>query len=152
MSSSSREEPNHLCADAGTPAPHSPVAWRVKDFADGWVIFGNKAHAEAQAKMTGGLMEPLYRLTPTDCEPMDPDEEGWSEWVHPLPGYRMQCCDCGLIHDMEFVIGQRIGDGPLNEGESEDGVILFRARRSEAADGAPSRPPVIEDDNPGRNK
>lgn len=64
------------------------------------------------------------------CEPMHPDEDGWSEWIHPLPGYLMQCCDCGLIHEMEFAIGGRVGDGPLNEGEGENAVILFRARRS----------------------
>ena len=64
------------------------------------------------------------------CEPMHPDEDGWSEWIHPLPGYLMQCCDCKLIHEMELAIGEREGDGPLNEGESDEtGVILFRARR-----------------------
>lgn len=60
---------------------------------------------------------------------MRPDEDGWSEWIHPLPGYLMQCCDCGLIHEMEFAIGRRSGDGPLNEGETEEAVIVFRARR-----------------------
>lgn len=70
-----------------------------------------------------------------DCEPMDPDEDGWSEWIHPLPGYLLQCCDCGLVHDMEFAIGNRSDDArgsdqPLNEGESDEtGVIIFRARR-----------------------
>lgn len=65
------------------------------------------------------------------CEPMDPDEEGWSEWIHPLPGYLMQCCDCGLIHEMEFEIGQRKDEGPLNPGEGDDdGVVIFRARRA----------------------
>jgi hypothetical protein len=28
--------------------------------------------------------------------PVNPD--GWTDWVHPLPNYRMQCCDCGLVH------------------------------------------------------
>lgn len=28
---------------------------------------------------------------------------GWSEWVAPTPkGYLMKCCDCGLVHEMEF--------------------------------------------------
>lgn len=27
------------------------------------------------------------------------------EWEQPIrKGYRMQCCDCGLIHDMDFRI------------------------------------------------
>lgn len=64
---------------------------------------------------------------------MHPDEDGWSEWVHPLPGYRMKCCDCGLVHDMEFAIGQVAeGTSPeLNEGESKDAIVLFRAKRGE---------------------
>ena len=41
--------------------------------------------------------------------------DGWSEWVHPAPGYRMICCDCGLSHEMEFRI--------------VEGEIVFRARR-----------------------
>lgn len=67
-----------------------------------------------------------------ECEPMHPDEDGWSEWIHPLPGYLMQCCDCGLIHEMEFAIGRRRKgeNGPLNEGETLRRVILFRARRA----------------------
>jgi hypothetical protein len=64
-------------------------------------------------------------------EVMQPGEDGWSEWVHPLPGYLMQCCDCGLIHEMEFAIVPRdaINAGALNEGEGES-VIIFRARRN----------------------
>lgn len=27
---------------------------------------------------------------------------GWTPWVHPLNGYRIACCDCGLVHDFEF--------------------------------------------------
>lgn len=67
------------------------------------------------------------------CEPMHPvDEDGWCEWIHPLPGYLMQCCDCGLVHDMQFAIvppSDGCGYADLNEGESIYGVIVFRARR-----------------------
>lgn len=24
------------------------------------------------------------------------------EWFHPLPGHKMKCCDCGLVHRMSF--------------------------------------------------
>lgn len=29
---------------------------------------------------------------------------GWSEWVYPRPnaGYFFKCCDCGLVHEMQF--------------------------------------------------
>lgn len=32
----------------------------------------------------------------------------WSRWVRPIrKGYKMACCDCGLVHDMDFRI---VGD------------------------------------------
>lgn len=28
---------------------------------------------------------------------------GWCDWIMPIPkGYLMKCCDCGLVHEMEF--------------------------------------------------
>lgn len=28
---------------------------------------------------------------------------GWSGWIHPImEGYKLSCCDCGLVHEMEF--------------------------------------------------
>jgi Fe-S-cluster containining protein len=27
---------------------------------------------------------------------------GWTEWVRPADGYRMKCCGCGLVHEMQF--------------------------------------------------
>ena len=33
------------------------------------------------------------------------NETGWSDPQFPLMrGYKMACCDCGLVHDMEFDI------------------------------------------------
>ena len=30
---------------------------------------------------------------------------GWSEWVYPTPkSYLFKCCDCGLIHEMQFSV------------------------------------------------
>lgn len=30
-------------------------------------------------------------------------EDGWSDWEYPnMEKYKMQCCDCGLVHDIEF--------------------------------------------------
>lgn len=44
-------------------------------------------------------------------------EDGYSRWVQPVPnGYKMACCDCGLVHDMDFRI--------------EDGRVQFRAKRN----------------------
>lgn len=32
------------------------------------------------------------------------NDDGWCDWVSPTPKrpYRMACCDCGLVHDLEF--------------------------------------------------
>ena len=40
---------------------------------------------------------------PVACEPVSPiDDDGWSDWICPKPqGYLMQCCDCGLIHEVD---------------------------------------------------
>ena len=40
---------------------------------------------------------------PFMCEPVPPiDDDGWTDWVCPKPqGYLMQCCDCGLIHEVD---------------------------------------------------
>lgn len=63
-------------------------------------------------------------------ETMTPDDEDWSEWIHPLPGFRIQCCDCGLVHEMEAAIGQTATeDVPRNDGETKNRVVLFRMRR-----------------------
>lgn len=37
-----------------------PVAWRVKDFADGWILFHDEAQARREAEGAGNLVEPLY--------------------------------------------------------------------------------------------
>ena len=67
-----------------------------------------------------------------ECEPMHAiSDDGWSEYIHPLPGYLMQCCDCGLAHEMEFMIVPA-DDNDLtnpNEGEDREHVVIFRARR-----------------------
>lgn len=44
----------------------------------------------------------------TQCEPQPAvTEEGFCEWVCPKPtGYLMQCCDCGLVHEVEFRVAQ----------------------------------------------
>jgi hypothetical protein len=33
------------------------------------------------------------------------NEDGWSKWIQPRPSnYRFACCDCCLVHDMQFRI------------------------------------------------
>jgi hypothetical protein len=37
-----------------------PVAWRVRAFADGWILFDDEAAANRHAEDTGALMQGLY--------------------------------------------------------------------------------------------
>ena len=51
------------------------------------------------------------------CEPSQVQS---GEWVQPVKrGYRMECCDCGLVHIMNFRI--------------HAGKIQFRAKREQIA-------------------
>ena len=47
--------------------------------------------------------EAMQMALAVQCEPQEAvTEDGWCEWVCPKPqGYLMQCCDCGLIHEVE---------------------------------------------------
>ncbi len=46
----------------------------------------------------------------------------WCKWVQPIrKGYKMACCTCGLVHDMEFRLYR--------------GSIQFRARANNRATG-----------------
>lgn len=34
-----------------------------------------------------------------------PNDSEFSEWLVPhMGGYKLACCDCGLVHDMEFAV------------------------------------------------
>ena len=37
-----------------------PVAWRCKDYADGWIIYHREEEAQRYEEDTGCLMQPLY--------------------------------------------------------------------------------------------
>jgi hypothetical protein len=48
---------------------------------------------------------------------------GWTDWIRPVPaGYRACCCDCGLVHEIEF----RVADGI-------EPSVEFRVRRHNRA-------------------
>lgn len=53
--------------------------------------------------------------------PISPD--GWTDWIQPITdGYRMSCCDCSLVHEMDFRI--------------HEGRVQLRARRNNRSTGA----------------
>jgi hypothetical protein len=63
-------------------------------------------------------------------------EGGWSEWTQPvMRGYRLACCDCCLVHDMEFKVLKVTKQNPdgsweAEEIDSEKYRVEFRARRN----------------------
>ena len=61
--------------------------------------------------------------------------DDWSEWVCPDPTqYFMKCCDCGLVHEMQFkVVKYSVGD-ECDSVDDPDVRGIFRARRHEVAE------------------
>jgi len=59
------------------------------------------------------------------------DNDGWTRWLAPHERkFKMACCDCGLVHDMEFRLETVI--------DAEGAVQLqvqFRVRRNGRATG-----------------
>jgi len=60
---------------------------------------------------------------------------GWSEWVYPKPKekYLFKCCDCGLVHELEFktfIAEDTKKKGLFNVIELPSQIrSMFRARR-----------------------
>lgn len=58
------------------------------------------------------------------------DKNGWTEWIRPQrKGYRMSCCDCGLVHEFDFAT--------IKWGRGHK--VIMRARRHERATAAKRR-------------
>lgn len=52
-------------------------------------------------------------------------DDGWTDWIRPAAAYRLGCCDCGLVHNIEFRV--------------TDGIVEYRAQRNERATAAKRR-------------
>lgn len=79
-------------------------------------------------------------------------ENGWTNWVVPkMKDYKMACCDCGLVHNLDFKIGKIIKRGKKFKNGSEnlaiedvedlDLTVILRARRNNRATGQIRRKP-----------
>lgn len=72
-------------------------------------------------------------------------EDGWTDWENPNPkGYRLACCDCGLIHDFQFrvfKIGRYLGKGSFTKTVPSERRLRveFRAKRNNRATSARRR-------------
>ena len=69
-------------------------------------------------------------------------EDGFCDWIMPEmdADYRMSCCDCGLVHKMQFAVmrvKEDLGDGYKDLRPTKDGqfVVMFRAARDNRAAG-----------------
>ena len=52
--------------------------------------------------------------------------DGWTAWIWPVhDGYRFRCCDCALVHLMQFTV--------------DDGAVGFRIKRDNRATAASRR-------------
>jgi hypothetical protein len=73
-------------------------------------------------------------------------KDGWSEVIAPtMERYRMACCHCGLVHDLEFQIvkvKEVLPDGSWTHGEPLDPTkyrVLFRAKRNKRSTTMPRK-------------
>ena len=55
----------------------------------------------------------------------------WSEWVNPnSEQYFMKCCDCGLVHEMQFKVAKYSKGDECEFVQDTDLQAVFRARRT----------------------
>jgi hypothetical protein len=68
--------------------------------------------------------------------------DGWSDWIQPImEGYRLACCDCGLVHEVEFralQVGRNMARGrftamPMDQKRYRVEMRLKRNKRATAA-------------------
>jgi hypothetical protein len=59
------------------------------------------------------------------------NEGDWSEWVNPdSEQYFMKCCDCGLVHEMQFKVVKYSEGDECEFIDDADLQAVFRARRA----------------------
>lgn len=94
---------------------------------------------KADAERLGMIVSP-----PSEFEQMSADYDDWTEWRHPLPGYKIACCDCGLVHEMDFAIvrgghGEADGSTTAPRVNDPDLKVIFRAKRHHEETDVPSQ-------------
>ena len=62
--------------------------------------------------------------------PVSAEQPRPGEWVQPVKtGYLMECCDCGLVHRIDFRVVKRHGD--QSTVQSSRYLVQLRAYRNE---------------------
>lgn len=65
----------------------------------------------------------------------------WTRWISPImDGYKIVCCDCGLVHDLEMKavkVTKKNKDGSweYKELDTNNFRIVFRAKRNNRSTG-----------------
>ncbi|MCZ4270784.1 hypothetical protein [Maritalea porphyrae] len=95
--------------DLGGNKPPLAVAWRVKDFADGWILFTNPILASDEATLSSGKREALYTAQDVqsaynagkaengwefDVDQAKRDGTKYDFWVEMESGLRRRFQDC----------------------------------------------------------
>jgi len=130
---------------ANNQGPHTGISWRcVAVKAEPAIKAIKQARAldkkAENARELGLDYEPwnpndtAYRPggLPQDFIKHEVENEGdWSEWVNPKPEkYFMKCCDCGLVHEMQFKVA-KYSEGDECEFIADTNLqAVFRARRA----------------------
>ena len=69
----------------------------------------------------------------------------WSEWVSPdSEQYFMKCCDCGLVHEMQFKVAKYSEGDECEFVADADLQAVFRARRATPPAAQPAQEPVAQ--------
>lgn len=63
------------------------------------------------------------------------------EWIQPrMRGYRMMCCDCGLVHEIQFrVVFNRLGQWKLVSKRTIPHFVQMKVKRHNRATAAARR-------------
>jgi hypothetical protein len=70
--------------------------------------------------------------------------DAWSEWVCPAPKqYFMKCCDCGLVHEMQFKVAKYSEGNECEFVKDADLQAVFRARRTAPPAARPAIPDAL---------
>lgn len=73
-------------------------------------------------------------------------KNGFTDWIFPkMTGYKMACCDCGLVHDFKFKIVQKtkvykkfksgIDEFDIRKPAENNLIIGWKVRRNNRATG-----------------
>lgn len=110
-----------------TPRERAELVFSEHEFA--W----REGDREHQIKIVQAAIEGALKAAAA-CQPISAGRGGWSDWQQPImKGYRMQCCDCGLVHEMEFRALEQLE--PAGDDDTwaarpvKNGRVEFRARR-----------------------